>query len=84
MCIGAEKLYKPVNVVEVRIWGYLVGAVTLDPSTGYYVFEYDKKWTDRGIELSPFNLSTSNTSRLFQFPNLSVDTYKRLPAMNRH
>jgi serine/threonine-protein kinase HipA len=74
-------MYKPVNVVEVRIWGSTVGAVTLNPSTGYYVFEYDKKWVNRGIELSPFNLPLSNMTRLFQFPNLPVETYKRLPAM---
>ena len=75
-------MYKPVSVVEVRIWDSRVGAVSLDPSTGYYVFEYDLKWIDRRVELSPFNLSIKDPlKRTFQFPSLPADTYKRLPAM---
>jgi serine/threonine-protein kinase HipA len=78
-------MYKPVNVVEVMIWGSRVGAVTLDPNSGYYVFEYEPKWIALGIELSPFNLpinkSQSSLNKSFIFPNLPVETYKRLPAM---
>jgi hypothetical protein len=32
---------KDVSIIEVRVWGRLVGAVTLDPSLAYYAFEYD-------------------------------------------
>lgn len=72
-------MYKAVNVIEVLIWGSRVGAVTLDSNTGYYVFEYDSKWLSKKVELSPFSLPAS--TRLFQFPNLPIETYKRLPAM---
>jgi hypothetical protein len=34
-------MYKPVNAIEVRIWGKTVGAVALDPRLKYYAFEYD-------------------------------------------
>jgi len=75
-------MYKPVSVVEVMVWGFRVGAVTLNPNLGYYVFEYDPKWIARGIELSPFNMPVSQTNqRSFSFPNLSVESFKRLPAM---
>lgn len=33
-------MYKPVNAVEVNIWGKTVGAVALDPKLGFYAFEY--------------------------------------------
>lgn len=78
---GIERMYKPIKVVEVTIWGQQVGAVTLDPNSAYYVFEYDPKWVKTGIELSPFSLPIKSTTRLFQFPNLNGDTFHRLPAM---
>ena len=71
------------KVVEVMVWGFRVGAVSLDPNIGYYIFEYDPKWISRGIELSPFNMPVSQPTpqKYFTFQNLSVDTFKRLPAM---
>jgi serine/threonine-protein kinase HipA len=33
--------YEAVDVIEVRCWGATVGAVALDPRTGFYAFEYD-------------------------------------------
>lgn len=43
-------MYKPVPVIEVRIWGKIVGAVALDPKLGYYVFEYAPRFVASGIE----------------------------------
>jgi len=72
-------MYKPVEVVEVRAWGKTVGAVTLEPTVGYYVFEYDPKWQRLGIELAPLTMPVSRSQHIF--PLLPPDTYKRLPAM---
>lgn len=75
-------MYKPVDVVEVLAWGERVGAVTLDPSTQYYAFEYDPKWVSRGIELAPFNLPVkSHSTGPVQFIGLAESTFHRLPAM---
>jgi serine/threonine-protein kinase HipA len=71
--------YEPVTVVGVRAWGELVGAVTGDPATGFFLFEFDDAWRRRGIELAPLRMSTG--PGLFEFTELSVGTYKRLPAM---
>jgi len=71
--------YRPVNLIEVRCWGSTVGAVALDPSTGFYAFEYDPGWVRRRIELSPIMLPATN--RVFVFPDLDPGTYQRLPAM---
>ena len=49
-------MYKPVNVIEVLIWGKSVGAVALDPKLGYYAFEYDPKFIASGVELSPIHM----------------------------
>lgn len=71
-------MYTPVDVVKVSIWGQRVGAVARDPNSGAYVFEYDRKWRTRGIELSPLHMRTSTP--LHVFSSLPEETYKRLPA----
>jgi len=71
--------YLPVDVVEVVAWGQRVGAVALDPSIGYYVFEYAPAWQARGIELAPTTMPLGE--RRYVFPTLPVETYYRLPAL---
>ncbi|MGH9006825.1 MAG: type II toxin-antitoxin system HipA family toxin [Acidimicrobiales bacterium] len=71
--------YEPVTVVGVRAWGVLVGAVTRDPATGFFLFEFDDAWVRRGMELAPLRMPARRGQ--FEFPELSVETYKRLPAM---
>ena len=72
-------MYKPVDVVEVRAWGKTVGAVTLEPRLGYYVFEYDPRWQQLGIELAPLTMPVAQSQHVF--PLLPEATFKRLPAM---
>ena len=74
-------MFKPVDVIEVRIWGRRVGAVALDPGLNYYAFEYDGKFIADGIELAPLNMPLEKASDPFVFTDLSAETYKRLPAM---
>jgi serine/threonine-protein kinase HipA len=72
-------MYQPVDVIEVRAWDERVGAVTLDPQLGYYVFEYEPAWQARGIELAPLTMPLSQSTHVFT--SLPEITYKRLPAM---
>jgi serine/threonine-protein kinase HipA len=71
--------YRQVDLIEVRAWGATVGAVALDPASNYYAFEYDPAWLTRGVELSPLHLPARRG--VFEFPELSEETYRRLPAM---
>lgn len=73
--------YKPVNLIEVRCWASRVGALALDPKSGFYVFEYEKEWVARGIELAPTTMPTSRSPGTFVFPSLPTNTYHRLPPM---
>lgn len=72
-------MYKAVDLVEVRAWGTTVGAVTLDPKLGYYVFEYAPAWQESGIELSPLLMPISRSKHVF--PTLPEATFRRLPAL---
>lgn len=56
---------KDISVIEVRIWGRTVGAVTLDPGLAYYVFEYDPAWKKTGIELAPLQMPVKEPRSLY-------------------
>lgn len=73
--------FKPVNVVEVRMWGKRVGAVANDPTKDYFAFEYDPKWVRAGIELAPLQMPLSMANQPFIFTGLPQETFQRLPAM---
>ena len=74
-------MYKPVHVIEVRVWGHTVGAVALDPRLGYYAFEYAPAFIRSGIELAPLTMPLSGAVAPFVFTDLPEATYKRLPAL---
>ncbi len=71
--------YRQVDLIEVRAWGSTVGAVALDPASNYYAFEYDPGWMERGIELAPLHMPAR--PGVYEFRELSVETFRRLPAM---
>lgn len=72
-------MYHPVEAVEVLAWGEKVGAVALDPTLGYYVFEYYPEFARTGIELAPLHLPLSGER--YVFPALPEATYHRLPPL---
>ena len=45
--VGRAMTYQPTDVIEVLAWGRRVGAVALDPETGWYAFAYTKEWVDK-------------------------------------
>ncbi len=74
-------MYKPVHVIETRVWGRTVGAVALDTRLGYYAFEYAPSFVKTGIELAPLTLPLTQAQDPFIFTDLPELTYKRLPAL---
>jgi len=74
-------VYKPVGVVEVRIWGNTVGAVALDPRLGFYAFEYAPAWVRSKVELAPLTMPPAGSREPFVFPTLAELTFRRLPGM---
>ena len=75
-------MYTAVPVVEVRIWGKSVGAVALDPSLGFYAFEYQPAFLASGVELAPLTMPlASAASGPFVFSSLAEATFRRLPGL---
>lgn len=73
-------MYKPVELVEVWIWGMRVGAVARDPRSGFHAFEYDPRFVRTGIELAPLFMPLRKANEPFVFPDLPEESYHRLPA----
>lgn len=74
-------MYKPVEVIEVRLWDTRVGAVAFDPNLAHYAFEYMPAFCGSGIEPAPLTMPARNARAPFVFPDLPELTYQRLPAM---
>jgi serine/threonine-protein kinase HipA len=74
-------LYRAVDIIEVRAWDQLVGAIARDPRLGYYAFEYASTFVERGIELAPLTMPVRDAHQPFIFPELPELTFKRLPSM---
>lgn len=74
-------MYNPVTVIEVRLWGQLVGAVALDPAFDYYAFEYSPSFMKSGIEPAPITMPVKTATSPYIFTDLPELTFKRLPAM---
>lgn len=71
--------YEPVKVVEVRLWDRFVGAVALNPESGWYSFAYAPDWVASGVEIAPIHMPLRPEP--YEFPSLPVATFNRLPAV---
>jgi serine/threonine-protein kinase HipA len=72
--------YKPVDRVEVHLWGKMIGVVAMDPRYGYCAFRYTPELQASKLEPAPLHMP-SQQNRTHLFTDLPVATYHRLPAM---
>ncbi len=71
--------YEPTDVIEVLAWGQRVGAVALNPATGWYSFAYSPEWVEGGIELAPLHMGLRTAP--YEFPQLRRETFYGLPPL---
>lgn len=75
------------EVAEVKIWDELAGAVLWDSEKRLASFQYDKKFLNKGYDLSPLKMPIKNGNRIYSFPELrrpreeEYDTFKGLPGL---
>ncbi len=72
---------KPVDVIEILIWGKRVGAASADLGLASYAFEYDPSWKRHNVELAPLTMPLSDPRQIFTFPTLPKVTYFGLPSL---
>lgn len=67
------------EAITITYQGDVVGAVSFDTTNGIGAFEYDPKFIEKGIELSPIKMPLSK--RIYSFPELDFNTFKGLPGL---
>ncbi len=67
------------TLAKVQLWGRVIGAVSLDSRTGLGAFEYDREFSESGIEVSPLMMPLGR--QIYTFPGLARETFHGLPGM---
>jgi len=73
-----------VKTAYVKLWGMLVGAVSWDPEKEFATFEYDGKFLEKGLDVSPLKMPITVAQRQtakFAFPALPKNSFRGLPGM---
>ena len=77
-------MVKKVDTAVVTLWGDTVGAVSWLDDRAYAVFEYEKDFLNKDLDISPIHMSLDAArkgDRIFSFPALNKDTFLGLPGM---
>src|ERR1700682_948793 len=67
------------TAADVRLWGRIIGAVSLEDGQDYAAFQYDQHLAQNGSEISPFMMTLSD--RIYTFPELPRVTFWGLPGL---
>ncbi len=68
-------------IVDVKLWGRLVGSLVWDDASETAVFEYDKDFRNSGLEVAPLTMPLGQGGRTFSFPGNKNECFKGLPGM---
>ena len=77
-------MVKKIDTAIVKLWGDTVGAVSWLDDRGYGIFEYDKDFLKKGLDVSPVMMSLNDARTgdgKFSFSSLNKDTFLGLPGM---
>ncbi len=67
------------TLAEVRLWGTVIGAVSLDKGRDVASFQYAPEFARDGVEVSPLMLPLG--PGVFSFPALAEETFHGLPGL---
>jgi len=67
------------TVAEVRLWGRMIGAVSVDGPGEIAAFEYTEAFQRSGIEVAPLMMPLAD--RIYRFPDLTQQSFHGLPGM---
>jgi serine/threonine-protein kinase HipA len=77
-------MVKQVDTGIVKIWGNVVGAITWLNDAGYGIFEYDRRFLNKGLDISPIHMPIEVAKKggaQFAFPFLNKETFLGLPGL---
>ena len=68
-----------ISTALVKLWGTVIGAVSLDDTQRSAAFEYDSAFLSSGIEVSPIVMPLKKG--VYTFPSLSYESFHGLPGL---
>ena len=68
-------------IVDVKLWGQMVGSLIWDASSEMAVFEYDSRFRRDGLDIAPLTMPLSKGTRPFSFPANRNECFKGLPGL---
>ena len=68
-------------IVDVKLWGQMVGSLVWDSAMQMAVFEYDNAFRRNGLEPAPLTMPLAHGNRPFSFPANRTDCFKGLPGL---
>lgn len=68
-----------IKVAKAKLWGTIIGYFYYDESKGLVSFEYDDKFLQSGIQVSPIKMPLSK--KLYEFPELINTSFKGVPGL---
>ncbi len=77
-------MVKKIDTAIITLWGHTVGAVSWLDDRNYGIFEYDRNFLKKGLDVSPVMMSLNAASAgdgKFFFASLNKDTYLGLPGL---
>jgi serine/threonine-protein kinase HipA len=77
-------MVKKIDTAIVKLWGDTVGAVAWLDDREYAIFEYDKDFLKKELDVSPIMMSLNDARTgdgKFSFSSLNKDTFLGLPGM---
>ena len=77
-------MVKKIDTAIVKLWGDTVGAVSWLDDRAYGIFEYDRDFLKKGLDISPLHMSLNEARRgdaRFFFSSLNKDTFLGLPGL---
>lgn len=77
-------MVKRVDTALVRLWGEVVGAVSWLADRGHGVFEYDRAFLKKNLDISPIHMGLDDARQgdgTYAFPALNVETFLGLPGL---
>jgi serine/threonine-protein kinase HipA len=69
----------PMTSAYVKLWGSIIGAVSLEDGARYASFQYDGDFAKRGVEVSPITMPLAQ--HVYTFPALALPTFHGLPGL---
>lgn len=68
-----------IYTAKIKLWGTVIGAVSLEDGQKTASFEYDPEFLSSGIQVSPVMMPLQKG--VFRFPNLAYESFHGLPGL---